>query len=121
MQISIYIEDRIRNKNTHPLRFYVQRYPSVFSENINLLREQSCGDRRIAKEFEKKQERVMYDLSSLYVCTPISPQALGLSFSPACDLPSSRSRLFLAQQPLPQLLLPTFEVTSRPFRPSVTS
>lgn len=34
---------------------------------------------------------------------------------------SSRSRLFLAQQPFPQLLLPTFEVTSRPFRPSVTS
>lgn len=57
--------------------------------------------------------------------TPISPQALRLSLSPAfftaCNHPFSRSPLFLAQQPLPQLLLPTFEVTSRPFTPSVIS
>lgn len=75
----------------------------------------------------------MYDLSSLH--SAIRPQAALRLFVPlvlAYPLPaflfsvqpplhSSQSLFFFHQPLLLQLLLPTFEVTSRPFRPSVTS
>lgn len=72
----------------------------------------------------------MYDLSSLYrsclklFVSPLRSRPFCPSppdLPPPAPLPSLNHLFFFLQQLLLQLLLPTFEVTSRPFRPSVTS
>lgn len=138
MQTLVYIyiqkRDQIRQQKSYArlLRFYVRRYPIYFFGKYKSASRAKLRGIEESRKSSKKQERVMYDLSSLYVHNDVASSSSSLPPQHPPPLPPlsftgvqrpllPRSPLFLAQQPLPQLLLPTFEVTSRPFRPSVTS
>lgn len=107
-------------------------------ENTISLREQSCEKAKVQERFgrdrknkdascmiyhrytarsgHKRHLASSFLLSSL-ILSPPAPSSPAYSF-----LSTSLNHSFFFHQPLLlQLLLPTFEVTSRPFRPSVTS
>lgn len=100
------------------LEWYVFRKIWAYLESkvINRARARRNSWQGLEKK-TKKQKRVMYDLSLLYTDLASSCWVSSSSSSPL--LLSIIYNFFFPLHPLLQLLLPTFEVTSRPFRPSV--
>lgn len=102
---------------------YVQRYPSTFQKIRSCPQNKvvNGGTARGVRKIGKTRTRHVWFIVRY---TPILPQAIQ-SPSVASSTPMHRllfaQTFFFLQRFLLQLLLPTFEVTSRPFRPSVIS
>lgn len=136
--VTLHLSAFLRSARAATLSRTFEDIRALFSENTILLRERSREPEHTARDTADRKNK---DASCMIYrrYTAIRPQVSPLrapliflihSSSPrrhllplsACNLLSASQSLFFSHQRLLlQLLLPTFEVTSRPFRPSVTS